>query len=43
MPGIRLFDSKGAFVVIVYCPWCGKQIFDNTGLGGMRVRHVSDS
>jgi hypothetical protein len=39
MPGIRIDDRTS--VVIVFCPWCGKQVFDNSGLGGHRVTEVS--
>lgn len=41
MPGIRLFDGGSSFVVITFCPWCGKQVFDNSGLGGNRMIEVS--
>jgi hypothetical protein len=43
MPGIRIFDGGSSFVVIAFCPWCGKQVFDNSGLEGHRGREgVSD-
>ena len=38
MPGIRIFDGGSAFVVISFCPWCGTQVFDNSGLEGHRVK-----
>lgn len=41
MPGIRIFDGGNSFAVITFCPWCGKQIFDHSGLGGFRVRSVT--
>lgn len=35
VPGIRI--DGNASVVISFCPWCGKQVFDNSGLEGNRV------
>jgi hypothetical protein len=36
VPGIRLLEGSSC-VVISFCPWCGKQVFDNSGLGGKRM------
>lgn len=41
MPGIRIFDGGNSFAAITFCPWCGKQIFDHSGLGGFHIRSVT--
>ena len=43
VPGIRIFDGGSSFVVICFCPWCGKQVFDNSGLEGYRVKEGESS